>query len=382
MKIVSYELTRFAFPRDRVIGDAQVKSEWHYIGILELLTDTGLVGTGFFLSLFSPLPALDELKRIFELEFLPSVLNQNPYTLIHRISRPRGGNRSSKTTIDFGGAINTALWDIAAKGADLPLFRYLGGTEAHVPVYASLLEFHLCDDALTHYLRQVKAQGFTAFKAKVGHKDVQWELDRLKLIQSIMGSETRLMIDANESWSPKETVRRVRLFQRAGIDIFWVEDPILREDIEGLRFIKSALPDVHLNIGEYVDTSGKRRLIESGIVDILNIHGQISDGLRIGWLAAEAGIPISLGNTLFEVGVHLAAALPECIAIEYAFHNFIHLLETPVKISGGFAYAPERPGHGLLLDDQARKQWACSGISDVKSEITFHPNLAPFTDHA
>ena len=71
--------------------------------------------------------------------------------------------------------------------------------------------------------------------------------------------------------------------------------------------------------------------------------------MRIGWLAAELGVPISLGNTFLEIGVHMATALPEVEWLEYSFQNFDHLVETPIEIRGGYAYAPNRPGHGLVL---------------------------------
>ena len=51
--------------------------------------------------------------------------------------------------------------------------------------------------------------------------------------------------------------------------------------------------------------------------------------MRIGWLAAELGIPVSLGNTFLEVGVHMACALPEVEWLEYSFQNFDHLVDQP-----------------------------------------------------
>ena len=65
----------------------------------------------------------------------------------------------------------------------------------------------------------------------------------------------------------------------------------------------------------------------AGGTDILNVHGQVTDVMRIGWLAAELGIPVSLGNTFLEVGVHMACALPEVEWLEYSFQNFDHLVE-------------------------------------------------------
>lgn len=378
MKITSFEITRFTFPRDRVIGDAQVRSDTHYIAVLELRTDTGLVGTGFLGALFTPLPDVTEISRIFSVEFAAGIIGQSPSTLIHRVSRPRGGHRNPKTNLGFASAIDTALWDLAAQEVDLPLYRYMGGSNRKVPVYASMLGFHLDETTLTHYLKQAMALGYTAFKVKVGHPDLEWDIKRLELVQSVVGKSARIMIDANETWSPKEAIRRIKAFERAGIPIFWAEDPIMRDDIEGLRLVKDSLPDTHLNTGEYVSASDKRRLIEENVVDILNIHGFFADGLRIGWLAAEYGIPISLGNTPFEVGIHLAAALPECIAIENAFQNYIHLLQSPVEIRDGYAYAPDVPGHGLKLSEEARELWSCPRIEDDPQEMEApYPILMP-----
>ena len=106
------------------------------------------------------------------------------------------------------------------------------------------------------------------------------------------------------------------------------------------------------------NAAGKRTLMLAGGTDILNVHGQVTDVMRIGWLAAEMGIPVTLGNTFLEMGVHMACALPEVEWLEYSFQNFDHLVEEPVEICDGWAYAPDRPGHGLVLSETARKQWA------------------------
>ncbi len=145
---------------------------------------------------------------------------------------------------------------------------------------------------------------------------------------------------------------------RAGHDFLWVEDPILRNDFEGLRLLRESCNWTLINSGEYLDASGKRQLMQAGATDILNVHGQVSDVMRIGWLAAEMGIPVSLGNTFLEVGIHMAAALPEVRWLEYSFQNFDHLVEEPVLIRDGWAHAPERPGHGLVLSEVARRDWA------------------------
>ena len=53
-----------------------------------------------------------------------------------------------------------------------------------------------------------------------------------------------------------------------------------------------------------------RALLMAEATDILNVHAQVSDVMRIGWLAADLRLPVCLGITFLEMGVHMAAALP------------------------------------------------------------------------
>jgi L-alanine-DL-glutamate epimerase-like enolase superfamily enzyme len=140
--------------------------------------------------------------------------------------------------------------------------------------------------------------------------------------------------------------------------LLWVEDPILRDDFAGLRFLRKSANWTRINSGEYLDVSGKRKLMLAGATDILNVHGNVTDVMRIGWLAAELGVPVSMGNSFLEVGVHMGCALPEAEWLEYSFQNFDHLVEQRIEIRDGWIEAPDRPGHGLALSNAARTQWA------------------------
>ena len=122
--------------------------------------------------------------------------------------------------------------------------------------------------------------------------------------------------------------------------------------------LKAATPWTMINSGEYLDAAGKRLLMLAGATDMLNVHGQVTDVMRIGWLAAELGVPVTLGNTFLEFGVHMACALPEVEWLEYSFQNLDHLVEEPMAIVDGWIHAPERPGHGLVLSEAARREWA------------------------
>ena len=374
--ITDFQITRFEYLRDRVIGDAQVKSTVHHMGVLELTTSNGHTGTGFFVSLFHALPPLAELKRQFADEVYATLRGHNPFILMNRVSRPRGGNRVQPTR--FAQAIDQALWDLQGQELGLPLYRLLGGTQPKVPVYASGLDFHLSDEAFTGLFQHAVNLGFRAFKMKVGHPSLEWDLERVGRLRGVVGKDAAIMVDANESWTPKEAIRRASAYHSAGFDILWIEDPCLRDDYDGLSHVVSSVDFCFINTGEYLDLSGKQRLLQHGAVDILNLHGHISESVEAARLAADRGIPVSIGNTPVEIGVHLAAALPEVMGMEYSFLNYDHMLEQPIRIEDGFAYVPDEPGHGLRLSDRARATYARPiplTPEELASDPPVHPRL-------
>lgn len=366
MRIVDFRLTRFQFARDRVIGDSQVRAEHVHIAALELIAENGMVGLGFIQSLFVPLPAEAEIARVFRFEVWPLLEGERPLALVHRVSRPRGGNQRA-FTLPFHEALQVALWDLAAKQAGMPLWQMLGAKRSRIKAYASGLDFHLSDAAFAELFGRADALGYSAFKIKVGHPDFERDLHRLDLLKKTVRKDAQVMIDANEAWTPKETVMKLERIRDAGHTLLWVEDPTLRLDFEGLRHIRAAAPWTALNTGEYLDASGKRALIEANAVDILNVHGQITEVMRIGWLAAETGVRVSVGNTFLEVGVHCACALPETEWLEYSFQNFDHLVEAPICIRDGVAIAPEQPGHGLVLSEHARREFRRPNVLDANA---------------
>jgi L-alanine-DL-glutamate epimerase-like enolase superfamily enzyme len=357
MRLADFRLTRFQFARDRVIGDSQVRIDDVNVAALELVTEDGAVGLGFVQSLFAPLPALADLERVFRDEAWPGLEGRHPAALVHRVQRPRGGMQR-RMSVPFEEGLQQALWDLTAKQLGLPLWQLLGGGRSTVKAYASGLDFHLSDEAFCALFAHADSVGYRAFKIKVGHKDFERDLHRLDLLRQVVRRDAQVMIDANEAWGPKEALIKLQRIREAGYDLLWVEDPILRSDFAGLRMLCQEVSWTMVNSGEYLDLAGKRALIEAGGTDILNVHGWVTDTMRIGWLAAETGVPVSVGNTFLELGVHMAAALPEVEWLEYSFQNFDHLVEEPIAIRDGRADAPDRPGHGLALSEAARREWS------------------------
>ncbi|MEP4889362.1 MAG: enolase C-terminal domain-like protein [Aliiglaciecola sp.] len=351
-KIENIRIHCFDYARDRIIGDSQIASSRVWIGALEIFDGDGLSGLGFFQSLTAPLPNASFIRQLLEASGIQGMVNQAPESLIHQVTRPRGGNIQS-LPYHLDQAIDQALWDLVAKRAELPLYQLLGGTESKVKAYGSGVCFHLSDEQVFDFYSDAIKHNFSGYKVKVGHQDISRDIGRLKQIVEIVGQDKLIMVDANEAWSPKEAIAKIKQFEGAGIPIYWVEDPILRTDIAGLKEVKQALTNTHLNAGEYLNLAGKKSLVDNDAADVINIHGDFSSALRIGWLCAEKGMPIALGNTPMEMGVHIASALPEVLYTEHSMLNWDYIVDSPFNINQGYIELPSQAGHGLTLSKDA-----------------------------
>ncbi len=355
MKIDTYKLHRVHLVLPRPIGDSQVRFTDHWLTVLELATNSGLTGLGFELQQGSPTPTLEHLTVQFECSEWPVLRGENRFSAALRMDRPRGGNVGVGA---FSLAVETALWDLMAKSLDLPLYKLLGGTDPKVRAYGSTLDFQLDDDEFRLRLEEFQQMGFRAIKIKVGHPDPDWDLRRLNLVHEVFGKDVDLMVDANEAWSPKETIMRTHLYRDSGFEIFWIEDPITRHDYAGYKILTAEIPFTRINTGEYVDFTGKRHLLENGAADVLNLSGSIGATRAAACLAGDFGIPVSIGNTILELGVHLAASLPECLYLEFSDLPWNRLAKQPVRFEDGWAIAPDRPGHGIELDRDALTEFS------------------------
>ncbi len=355
MKIIDFSLHRCRIPLDRPIGDSQVIFTEHFMTVLELKTDDGRIGLGFELQQGMPTPAVAQIEAQFRYNGWSSIEGQPPLAGALKIGRPRGGNVGATA---LGLAVETALWDLAAQAVELPLYQLFGGEDPRVPAYGSTLDFHLDEAEFRSWLAHFGELGMRGIKVKVGHPDVEWDLNRLATVHDVLGEDIDVMVDANEAWSPKEAIRRMRRYDDEGFEIFWIEDPITREDYGGYTRLAAEIPTSKVNTGEYLGFHGKRRLLECGGVDVLNIHGQFNDSRAAAFLAGDYGIPVSLGNTLLELGAHLAASLPECLYLEFSDLAWNRLAVEPVQFEDGFAIAPDRVGHGIVLDRDALAEYA------------------------
>lgn len=152
--------------------------------IVRLDTDTGLSGWGevcpipHYLPAYAKgvIPALEEMAPV-----LIGADPVGPEALMERLNKFLLGHDYAKSAID------TALWDLTAQAAQLPLYTLLGGRAVRdMPLYHSIT--CVAPEEMARMARDAQDQGMTQFQVKLG-ADKNWEADvaRLTLVREEVG---------------------------------------------------------------------------------------------------------------------------------------------------------------------------------------------------
>ena len=253
MKITGVSSTLYQFTMSRRMGDANSPmGRARGSGcVVELHTDTEL--TGITTGGGAALPIIEALVE-------GVLIGQDPRHVTGLWQRMvnkhfKGGHDGIAN--DAISALDIALWDLKAKANDEPLWKTLGGVHQPINAYASGLDMPLSDQEIFDFYRSMAENyGFTDGKLKIG-LDQDRDLRRIGLMNdalSINTDEPGLMVDANEYWSPKQAIRKVREMEEQ-FDLMWIEEPARRWDFLGLRRICDAVK-TPVCAGENLDTLG------------------------------------------------------------------------------------------------------------------------------
>ncbi len=261
-------------------------------------------------------------------------------------------------------ALDCALFDLAARAADQPLYEYLGGTSGEVTTDMTLSAAIASSDVdeLIRTAVELVDAGFRTLKVKVGLGGD--DVATLVEVRRAVGEETRLRVDANQGWTPPQAIAIIKALEDARVDLDLVEQPVSRDDIEGLTLVTSA---VHTTImaDETVWTCRDlREVIRCRAVDSVNIKlakcGGLREGLALLALAQDNGMsPIVGCMAETQVGIAAAAALASVAdgyvdgaLVTHDLDGGLLLVRSPVD--GGVEYdgdrltLPDAPGTGIV----------------------------------
>jgi len=302
-------------------------------------------------------------------------------------------------------AVVNALWDLAARRAGVPLWKFLvdltptqlvsmvdwryltdaltpraaveliesrrGGVadreaalrEAGYPAYTTEPGWlGYSDEKMTRLLRDAVERGFRQVKLKVG-QDLDSDRRRLALARAVVGPDIGIAVDANQAWDVPVAIEWIRAID--AFDLAWVEEPTSPDDVLGHAAIAAAVAPVPIATGEM----GQNRVLFKQFlaadamqicqIDACRVAG-VNENLAILLLAASAGVPVvphAGGCGLSEAVQHLA--MFDFVALgtrpsldgrllEWADHLHEHFAHPAVIVNGSYV-VPTAPGAGTEL---------------------------------
>jgi L-alanine-DL-glutamate epimerase-like enolase superfamily enzyme len=325
---------------------------------LELGTDQGLVGVGltFFGGALTPAlkVAVDELARL--------TVGEDPTqveAITAKLRRAAGSSGPGGLFTLALSAVDIACWDLKGKALGQSVCALLGGLRERVLTYASgaLMRPHPVD-YLAKAGPRLKEMGFRQMKMQCGSEPtVGASIERVRVMRESIGPDVDLMCDINQLWSVNQAIevgRRIEPYH-----LFWLEDPTTHDDYPGLARIADNLA-TPIAAGEYhYGITPFRHLLEARSIDIVMIDlvraGGITQWMKIAGMAEAFNLPV-VSHLVPEIHVHLVAAIPNGLTVEYMPWTLRLFEETPA-IEGGQLVVPKKPGLGLAFDQAALKRF-------------------------
>lgn len=250
--------------------------------------------------------------------------------------------------------LDTALWDIAAKAAGLPLYKMLGGYRDKVEAYASEgLWLHQSIDELQDEAQKFRKRGFRGMKMRVGKADLAEDVERTLKVREAAGADAVLMVDANQAWDVPTAIRYAREVEEA--DLLWIEEPVGYQNYDGMARIAAAT-DTPLCVGEtnYTTEDFKRLILEECghyIMPDLMRMGGVGEWMKVARLAEAFHLPVT-PHLFMEVSAHQAAASPNAVWQEHQ-PWWEPVWKEPVDFRDSFIHLRDKPGLGVEWDDKA-----------------------------
>lgn len=358
MKISHTEIYRFSIPMEPfVIATGTMHFAQNVL--VKIYTDTGLYGSGECSAFPMIVGETQETCLAMAKDFAKIIKGKNPLEIAERMNDLLGYADHNPT---IKSAFNMALYDIAAKHAQQPLYQFLGGNKRSIETDMTLGIDHaenMAIKALEHV-----AKGCRIIKIKLGKK-LEDDIERVAAIRKAVGPSIKLRLDANQGWSFEDA--KIALNELAKYDIEFCEQPLRTWYDDLLPELNRQSPIRLMADESCYNHHDARKLINSQSTSYLNIKfaksGGITEGLKIHEVAAKHQVLCMIGSMLesrlaLTANLHFALACPNIVFFDLDTCLLGHLID---PIIGGLSYegftldVPNSPGIGAEADPEFLK---------------------------
>ena len=357
-RICWIKLTSVKLPLKTAVSDAKVligrQTPLTAVDLLfaEIESRDGHAGLGFTYTLRTGGPA----QFAHAVEVAPGLLGEDPNDigrLWNKLAWTSASVGRSGVTTQAIAAIDTALWDLKAKRAALPLAKLLGAHRDRVRCYNTSGGYlQAAVEEIVDKSTQSLERGMGGIKIKVGHPDRGVDLARVAAIRKQLGDEIPLMVDVNQQWDRTTALRMGLALEE--FNLTWLEEPLDAYDVEGHAALADKLV-TPVGTGEMLTSTRevaayiKRGAIDVGMHDAPRVGG-ITPFLKVAAMAEDAQLVLA-PHFVMEIHLHLAAAYPHAAWVEH-FEWLEPAFNERLEIRDGHMLVPDRPGLGLTLHEQ------------------------------
>ena len=322
--------------------------------LIDLLTDQGVTGRAYLFGYTKV--TLRALKALTE-DLAPLLVGkpcapQDRAAECERAFRLLG--RQGLLGMALSG-IDMALWDALGRALGQPVASLLGGSPRALEAYDSFGLIDIKEDA--RRLERSLAQGFRAIKVKLGGGGLEADARIVRDVRGIIGAQTRLMVDYNQSLSAPEAILRLQAL--APYDLAWVEEPVPAEDLAGHAAVRaSRLAPVQTGENWWFAADMAKAIAagasDHAMPDIMKIGG-VTGWLKAAALAETASLPVS-SHIFIEASAHVLPVTPTALYLEY-LDSAGAVLRDPLRVVDGKVTA-RGPGLGMDWDEAAVAKYA------------------------
>ena len=384
-------VTPIAFRDPPLLNAAGIHEPWALRSIIEIETDSGLVGIN---ESYGDLPMLEALAKA-----APALTGLSPWALNEMESRVRAlvapraqtaseflgqqvslapGTHVSKNVAKVTGAFEVAMMDLQGQLANAPVVDLLGGAARDRVPYSAYLFYKYAEHIEKPYApdpwgealapeqlvaqarRMIGQYGFKSIKLKAGTLPPEQEAAGvLALAQAFPG--TPLRIDPNANWSVATSLRILQ--QLRGV-LEYYEDPA--PGLDGMAAVAREC-DVPLATNMVVtDFAEFRRNVEMGcpVKIVLSDHhywGGLRETQRLSTLCRTFDLGLSMHSNS-HLGISLVAMTHLCASVplltyacdtHYPWQDEEIVAGGRIRFEDGSVRVPTGPGLGVTIDPEA-----------------------------
>lgn len=267
-------------------------------------------------------------------------------------------NRDRRPEVRAIACIDSALWDMKGKAANMPLYKLWGGAKDAVPIIAIGGQYHP-DYRPADYGREMefyRGIELAGCKFKVGGRSPAEDAERTRAALAGGGEGFVLCVDANRGWPLRMALDYARIVR--DLPLRWFEEPCHWDDDKRDMAQMRMLTGMPVAAGQSESTvQGCRDLIRENAIDICNLDASWGGGptvwLRVAKMAQAFGIEMAHHGEPV-VGSHLIASVSNGTYAEThhpqrdpVFHKMV---QGRGRIADGLYHLPQGPGWGIELD--------------------------------